>query len=227
MREIVFDTETTGLDPREGHKVVEIGCVELFNHLPTGNDKQWYINPERDMPEEAFNIHGLSEEFLREHPPFGEIAQDFLDYIGEAKLIAHNAMFDLKFINAELVGAGAPKIERERMIDTIPMAREKIPGAQYSLDALCRRFGIDLERREKHGALLDSELLAEVYLELIGGRQPGLTLVADNTAVGPAAAAGERKHREPRPHAATQAELDAHKTFVEKLTDPIWLGEEK
>lgn len=223
MREIVFDTETTGLDPKDGHRVVEIGCVELLNHLPTGNDKQWYVNPERDMPEEAFRIHGLSEEFLREHPVFGEVAQDFLDYIGEAKLIAHNAMFDLKFINAELVGTGAPKIERKRMIDTIVLAREKIPGAQYSLDALCRRFGIDLERREKHGALLDSELLAEVYLELIGGRQPGLTLVADNTAAGPAAA-GPRQHRDPRPHAATPAELDAHKAFVEKLTDPIWLS---
>jgi DNA polymerase-3 subunit epsilon len=226
MREIVFDTETTGLDPREGHRVVEIGCVELVNHLPTGNDKQWYINPERDMPEEAYRIHGLSEEFLKEHPVFADISGDFLAYIGEARLVAHNAMFDLKFINAELIAVGAPKIAPERMIDTIPLARQKIPGAQYSLDALCRRFDIDLERREKHGALLDSELLAEVYLELIGGRQPGLTLVSDNSAAGPAAA-GTREPREARPHAATPAELEAHKAFVEKLTDPIWLSDDK
>jgi DNA polymerase-3 subunit epsilon len=225
MREIVFDTETTGLDPLEGHRVVEIGCVELVNHLPTGNDRQWYINPERDMPEEAYQVHGLSEEFLKEFPVFADVVTEFLEYIGDARLVAHNALFDLKFINAELVAVGEPKLGQDRMIDTIQLARQKLPGAQYSLDALCRRFNVDLDKREKHGALLDSELLAEVYLELIGGRQPDLTLVSDDVRADPAAAAS-RQRREPRPHAAAPAELEAHRAFVATLTKPIWLSEE-
>lgn len=220
MREIVLDTETTGLDPDSGHRVVEIGCVELINHVPTGNSAQWYINPERDMPEEAFQIHGLSSEFLSDKPVFAEIADEFVSFLADAQVVAHNAFFDVKFLNAELAAVGKPQISRERVTDTIAVARQKIPGAQYSLDALCRRFNIDLTRREKHGALLDSELLAEVYLELIGGRQPGLVLAAERTET-----TVERKQREPlapRPHAATAEEIAAHRAFVAELTEPMW-----
>ena len=220
MREIVFDTETTGLDPATGHRVVEIGCVELVNHVPTGRTVQWYINPERDMPEEAFRIHGLSLEFLADKPVFAAVAQDFTDFVGEARLVAHNALFDLKFINAELVAVGREPYDRARIIDTIALAREKLPGAQFSLDALCRRFDIDLTRREKHGALLDAELLAEVYLELVGGRQPGLGLAVERRRH---RAAGEiREIRPPRPHAPLPEEEAAHAAFLADLKDPIW-----
>lgn len=220
MREIVFDTETTGLDPAAGHRVVEIGCVELVNHVPTGATQQWYINPEREMPDDAFRIHGLSDAFLADKPVFAAIADEFLGFIDGARLIAHNAMFDLKFINAELAALHLPAWPAEQVVDSIALARERIPGAQYSLDALCRRFEIDLSRREKHGALLDAELLAEVYLELIGGRQPGLGLAADaktrrQTGV-------ETEVRPPRPHAPTADELLAHAAFVATLKDPLW-----
>ncbi|MDP6565044.1 MAG: DNA polymerase III subunit epsilon [Alphaproteobacteria bacterium] len=220
MREIVFDTETTGLDPASGHRVVEIGCVELINHIPTGETRQWYINPERDMPEEAYQVHGLSEDFLGDKPVFAEVAGDFMAYIDGATLVAHNAGFDARFINAELAALDRPNLPAERLVDTIAMARQKIPGAQYSLDALCRRFGIDLSRRDKHGALLDAELLAEVYLELIGGRQPGLVLAADAAAARVVAA--ERPMRPPRPHAPTAEEGEAHRAFIATLDDPIW-----
>ncbi|MDA1099566.1 MAG: DNA polymerase III subunit epsilon [Proteobacteria bacterium] len=221
MREVVFDTETTGLDPAAGHRVVEIGCVELLNHMPTGETRQWYLNPQRDMPEEAFRVHGLSEEFLADKPIFAVVADDFLEFVGGAVLIAHNASFDMRFINAELAALDRPNLPQDRMLDTIAIARRKIPGAQYSLDALCRRFDIDLSAREKHGALLDAELLAEVYLELLGGRQPGLVLASEakgSTSPQPA----DRHARTPRAHAASAEEEAIHQVFVAKMKDPIW-----
>ena len=221
MREIVFDTETTGLDPAAGHRVVEIGCVELINHMPTGETRQWDLNPQRDMPEEAFNVHGLSEEFLADKPLFNAVVDDFLTFVDGAVLIAHNANFDMRFLNAELAALDRPNLPKDKVLDTIALARRKISGAQYSLDALCRRFNIDLSAREKHGALLDAELLAEVYLELIGGRQPGLVLASERKeeiSGDPA----ERKTRPARPHAPSAAEDAAHQAFVTKIKDPIW-----
>lgn len=177
MREIIFDTETTGLDPRSGDRVVEIGCVEILNLIPTGQTFHLYINPERDMPDEAFRIHGLSSEFLAAHPCFGDCVDRFLDFIGDdSRLIAHNAGFDFAFINAELERCGRPVLMRERIVDTLSLARRKHPGGSNRLDDLCNRYGIDLSRRTKHGALLDAELLAEVYAELMGGRQASLGL---------------------------------------------------
>ena len=221
MREIVFDTETTGLDPAAGHRVVEIGCVELINHMPTGETRQWYINPERDMPEDAFNVHGLSEEFLSDKPVFGAIAEDFLAFVEGAGLIAHNANFDIRFLNAELAALDRPNLPQDRVLDTIALARKNISGGQLSLDALCRRFNIDLSARQKHSALVDAELLAEVYLELIGGRQPDLVLA---TSQGAAVAMdnGERKARPPRPHAPTVEEAAEHQAFIAKLDNAIW-----
>jgi len=223
MREIVLDTETTGLDPLTGHRVVEIGCVELVNHLPTGNHFWKYCDPERDMPEEAFRVHGLSREFLTGKPKFAEIAEEFLEFIGEAKLVIHNASFDIGFLNAELARLKRPPIPFDRAIDTVTLARERFPGAQVNLDALCRRFQVDNSGRELHGALLDSQLLAEVYLELIGGRQPDLELAED--AAGETQTAGEtaeRKARPPRPHAPLPEERAAHAEMLEKIADPIW-----
>ena len=176
MREIILDTETTGLDPSSGDRIVEIGCIEAHNHMPTSEVFQCYINPERDMPEGAFAVHGLSDEFLADKPKFAEIADRFLEFIGDAPLVIHNAEFDLRFLNAEMALLGKVAMERSRTVDTLALARRRYPGAQVSLDALCRRFEIDLTRREKHGALLDAELLAEVYLYLMGGRQPGPVL---------------------------------------------------
>lgn len=178
MREIVFDTETTGLDPNSGDRVVEIGCLELVNRLPSGETFHVYINPERDMPKEAENVHGLSAAFLADKPLFADIAEAFLRFVGDAPLIAHNAAFDMKFINAELRGCGRADLSGHKVIDTLAMARQKFPGAPASLDALCRRFGVDNSNRDLHGALIDSELLAGVYLELSGGRQPGLVFEA-------------------------------------------------
>lgn len=182
LREIAFDTETTGLDPFTGDRVVEIGCVELINHLPSGNNFHVYINPERDMPQEAFKVHGLSEEFLSDKPKFAEIAQDFHDFIAGTPLIAHNAGFDVKFLNWELKEAGFPLIDQNLVIDSLVLARKKFPTGPNSLDALCNRFGIDNAKRTLHGALLDSEILADVYLELIGGRQTSLILSDKDTA---------------------------------------------
>ena len=221
MREIVLDTETTGLDPAVGHRIVEIAGLELLHHVPTGRTFREYINPERDMPEEAERIHGLSEAFLKDKPVFPEIAQRFLDFIGDAKLVIHNASFDMKFLNAELSSAGLETLEMARAVDTVALARQRFPGAQVSLDALCRRFEIDNSARTFHGALLDCELLAEVYLELRGGRQPDLVLEnrrSDAKAVAPAS----RDIRPPRPHAASAEEKAAHETMLEKLTDPLW-----
>ena len=231
MREIVLDTETTGFDPASGDRIVEIGAVELINHLPTGRTYHQFINPERPMPKEAFDVHGLGDDFLRDKPKFAEIAQDFIDFIGDdAKLVIHNAQFDMKFLNAELKTVGRPIMPYSRAVDTLEIARNKFPGAQNSLDALCRRFRIDNSNRTLHGALLDSELLAEVYLALQGGRQPGLVLdVAASTAGSPAAGgpAGAAP-RGPRPRALpprlTEAETIAHEAFVAKMGDKaVWL----
>jgi len=223
VREIVFDTETTGFDPKSGHRVVEIGCVELVNHVATGETFHCYINPERDMPPDAEAVHGLSIDFLSDKPLFNDIADDFIAFIGDAALIAHNAPFDMGFVNAELELTGRPALPMDKVIDTVQLARRKFPGAQVNLDALCRRFNVALSARVKHGALLDAELLAEVYLELIGGREPGLGLAAakatDRSAAKDAIA---RPRREPRPHQPTADELAAHIAFLEKLKQPIW-----
>ena len=221
MREIVLDTETTGLEPSNGDRVVEVACLELINHVPTGEHFQRYIDPERDMPEEAFRVHGLSEAFLRDHPPFAEMAEAFLDFIGDAKLVIHNADFDLKFLNAELSRLERVPIERSRVVDTLAMARRRFPGAQASLDALCRRFAIDNSARTLHGALLDCELLAEVYLQLRGGRQPGLALVQDR-AEQVEVKVVPRTACPARPHAPSEAELGAHGAMLDGIKDPIW-----
>jgi len=222
MREIVLDTETTGLDPNSGHRIVEIGCVETRYHITTGESFHVYINPERDMPEEAFNVHGLSEQFLSDKPVFAEVVEDFLAFIGDSPLVIHNAEFDMKFLNAELKKVGRPLLGRDRAVDTVTMARRKFPGAQANLDALCRRFEIDLSRRDKHGALLDAELLADVYLQLRGGAQPGLELAGDTSQSGRDSVVIERQARAPRPHAPSAEELVTHATLVESLKDPVW-----
>ena len=228
MREIVLDTETTGLDPGAGHRIVEIGAVELQHHLPTGREYHTYLDPEREMPEDAYAVHGLSDDFLAGKDRFADIADAFLDFIGDAPLVIHNAEFDLRFLNAELARTGRDPIDQARAVDTVLIARQKFPGARASLDALCQRFEIDLAVRDKHGALIDSHLLAAVYLELVGGRQPGFDLAAE---AGRSAAveAGERHRREPRRHlpgaAPTEAERAAHREFLKKLDSPIWLAE--
>ena len=230
MREIVLDTETTGLDPDEGHRVVEIGGVELINHIPTGRTYQEYINPERDMPAEAEKVHGISEAFLADKPVFAVIAEGFLEFVetdgqGEpspATLVIHNAAFDMKFLNSELSRLGHGRIGNDRVIDSLQLARQRFPGAPANLDALCRRFDVDTSARTKHGALLDSELLAEVYLGLIGGRQPGLDLAVDRKS-GRAEVSIDRVARPPRPHAPTAEESEAHRSFLETIKDPLWL----
>ena len=203
MREIVMDTETTGLSPADGHRIVEIGCVELLNHVPTGKVYHQYINPQRDMPTEAFEVHGLSEERLSKEPLFAEVADAFVEFIGDAKLVIHNAGFDMKFLNAELEWAGKPKLNYDRAIDTLAIARRKFPGSQASLDALCRRFNIDNSARELHGALLDSEILADVYLELIGGRQPDLVGSGNSDRRGQDGGASSEWKPTPRPKPLT------------------------
>ena len=204
--------------------MVEIGCVELDRHLPTGQVFHKYLNPERDMPDEAFRVHGLSEVFLSDKPVFAEVVSDFLEFIGDSPLIIHNAEFDMRFINAELTRLGFKPLPMSRSIDTVAMAKKKFPGSQVNLDALCRRFDVDLSRRTQHGALLDAELLAEVYLQLIGGRQPGFELAASGQS-GPAAASIviDRPFRDPRPHAPSAEEIAAHDAFVGKMKNPIWL----
>jgi len=222
VREIILDTETTGLDPANGDRIVEIGCVVAQHHIPTGETYHVYVNPERDMPVEAFNVHGLSEEFLAEKPVFAEIVGDFLEFIGDAQLVIHNASFDMKFLNAELKRLGFPILPMDRSTDTVALARRTFPGAQASLDALCRRFEIDLSRREKHGALLDAELLAEVYLQLRGGRQPDLALAGSERKSADGPAIVQRQARPARPHAPSAEELAAHATLVDSLNEPIW-----
>lgn len=224
MREIVLDTETTGFEPSEGHRLVEVGCVELVNHVATGVTFHKYCNPERDMPPEAERVHGLSIEFLSQHPCFREIAQDFVAFVGDSPLIIHNAQFDMKFLNAELMLCGLSPLPMEQAVDTVTMARRKYPGSPVSLDALCRRFQIDNSSRTYHGALLDAQLLAEVYLELVGGREPGLALTADAGGADGGGVRVDRPYRAPRPHAPTAEELAAHAAFVEKrLKGALWL----
>ena len=223
MREVVLDTETTGLDPRSGHRIVEIGCVELINHMATGKHFHKYLNPERDIPEQASVIHGLTEEFLSSQPVFADIAEEFEVFIGGSTLVIHNAEFDLGFINAEREKINQPPIAPDLAIDTVSLARRKFPGAQANLDALCRRFKIDNSDRSLHGALKDARLLAEVYLELIGGRQQNLGLSAEERKIVEAA---EKNRRPPRPHAPTDAEQLAHAQFIEKLESPIWKSED-
>lgn len=225
IREIVFDTETTGIDPLKGDRVLEIGCLELINHLPTGRTLHLYINPERDVPAEAVAVHGLTAEFLSDKPIFSEVADAFLDFIADDILIAHNADFDVMFMNAELTRLGFPRLEKRRVRDTLAIARQKFPGSPASLDALCKRFNIDNSGRTLHGALLDSQLLAEVYLELLGGRQITLDLSAQNAAQSneTKTVAAPRKMREPRSFPVCESELAAHATMLEKIKDALWL----
>ncbi len=230
MREIVFDTETTGLDPKTGDRMVEIGCVELLNRVPTGATYHAYYNPERDMPAAAEAVHGLSSAFLAEKPLFRDTADEFLEFIGDAPLVAHNAGFDFGFINNELELIGREAVSLDRMVDTVAIARKKHPGAKLSLDALCTRYGVDRSHRVKHGALLDAELLAQVYVELTGGRQIGLELAADAApeeqseegAIEAILPRPEGVRREPRPHQASEEELARHKAFLEEIESPLW-----
>ena len=225
MREIVFDTETTGLNPAGGDRMVEIGCVEIFNRVETGRHFHAYFNPERDMPFEAQEVHGLTNLFLSDKPRFGDRAEELLEFIEDSPLVAHNASFDFGFLNYELEKCGRPSVSMHRMVDTLTLARSKHPGAKHSLDALCMRFGIDRSHRVKHGALLDAQLLAQVYVELTGGRQIGLGLVADAGSIPIDQAAGPITVREPRParpHSALAEELERHRAFIAKLVNPLW-----
>jgi len=219
MREIVLDTETTGFDPTTGDRIVEIGCVELFNHMVTGKTYHQYINPMRDMPEDAFKVHGISSDFLRDKPVFAKVGKAFLDFVGDAKLVIHNASFDMKFLNAELGWMGLPLLPMDQAIDTLLIARKRFPGSPASLDALCRRFSIDTSARTLHGALLDSEILAEVYLELIGGRQPDFALSTNTAATGTSDSNSWRPMARPNPLPGrlTASEQAAHDAFVETL----------
>lgn len=229
MREIVLDTETTGLDPEDGHRLIEIGCVEIINYLPTGKNLHIYINPERDVPAEAVSVHGLTEEFLSDKPVFAQVYDEFLEFIEGASLVIHNAEFDLKFLNYELKKVGHKGLGNFKVVDTLLMARKKFPGAPANLDALCRRFSIDNSARELHGALLDSEILAEVYLELLGGRQHGLGL-AEEAGGGSLGDAGEqinavvpkRQKREARKFDVPEAEALLHEEMLGKIKDPLW-----
>ena len=225
MREIVFDTETTGLNPAGGDRMVEIGCVEIFNRVETGRHFHAYFNPERDMPFEAQEIHGLSNLFLSDKPRFAERVEELLDFIEDSPLVAHNAGFDFGFLNFELDRCGRGAVGMHRMVDTLMLARSRHPGAKHSLDALCVRFGIDRSHRVKHGALLDAQLLAQVYVELTGGRQIGLGLVAETVSVAVPASARPVTIREPRParpHFAAAEELERHRAFISRLVEPLW-----
>jgi DNA polymerase III subunit epsilon len=224
MREIVFDTETTGFDFASGDRLVEIGCVELVNRVETGRTFHAYYHPERDMPEEAVRVHGLRLDFLSKHPPFGHGAAALVDFLGDAPLVAHNAGFDFGFLNGELGRAGHPPVCTTRMVDTLAMARSRHPGAKHSLDALCTRYGIDRSHRVLHGALLDAQLLAQVYVELTGGRQIGLGLVAEATALVAAAVPEPRARpvRPPRHFAPSDGELAAHAAFMAGIANPLW-----
>ena len=220
MREIILDTETTGLDPKKGHRLVEIGAVELINHTPTGVTYQTYINPERDVDHGAQEVHGLTTEFLKQQPTFGDISAEFINFLSDSTLIIHNAPFDLAFINMELRNLNLASIPPERVVDTLLLARKKFPGAQASLDALCRRFSIDNRHRDLHGALVDAALLADVYIELIGGKEPTLGLSARK-----AKTVGNdttRIYQKPRSFPVSEEELELHRAFVATLINPIW-----
>lgn len=228
MREIIFDTETTGFDPNTGDRLVEIGCIEMVNKVTTGATFHAYFNPQRDMPAGAEAIHGLSSAFLADKPLFGARAAELLDFLADSPLVAHNASFDFGFLNAELAICGLPPVDKARMVDTVLIARAKHPGAKNSLDALCTRYGIDRSHRTLHGALLDAELLAQVYVELLGGRQIGFELASEQ---GEAQASDvtvtgkqDKMFRPARPHAASAAELAAHAVFLESIKAPLWLS---
>jgi DNA polymerase III subunit epsilon len=226
VREIVLDTETTGLDPSNGHRLIEIGCIELVNRFPTGRTFHRYVNPERDIPAEAFAVHGISTEFLKDKPGFSAIADELLTFLGDAPLVIHNAQFDLGFINAELERAAKPTLARERLVDTLLLARRKYPAGPNRLDDLCARYAIDNSRRSKHGALLDAELLAEVYVELIGARQATLILVDTNAGSGQSIAgiATLRTRAAPLPIRVSPADRDTHRSFIATLgAAPIWV----
>ena len=223
MREIVLDTETTGLDPAQGHRVVEIGCVELFNSIPTGQTYHVYLNPERDMPEEAQRVHGLSAEFLKDKPLFAHIADEFLAFIGNDRLVIHNAEFDIKFLNAELKKHNRPVLSFDRVLDTLALARRRNPGGSNSLDALCSRYNIDNSRRTKHGALLDSEILAEVYAELLGGRQSNLGLSDSRKPTAGVAVKTARARPNPLPARITAQDMTEHEAFIAQMGDKaLW-----
>lgn len=223
IREIVLDTETTGLKALQGDRIVEIGCVELHNRLPTGTVYHVYVNPERSISDEVVAVHGLTEAFLSDKPVFAEVVGDFLDFIADAPLVIHNASFDMGFLNAELTRIGMTTLPMQRSIDTVMMARRMFPGAPASLDALCKRFGVDATERQLHGALLDARLLADVYLELCGGRQPGLDMAAETTAVLDAVIDTSRRvRREPRQYAVTDSESMEHEAFIGTIKQPLW-----
>jgi DNA polymerase-3 subunit epsilon len=226
MREIVFDTETTGLDPIQGDRLVDLGCIELINRVPSGKTFHCYFNPERDMPEPAFKVHGLSIDFLKDKPLFAHKVEELIEFLGDAPLIAHNAMFDLGFLNAELERAKRTAVARERLVDTLMLARRKHPGGSNRLDDLCARYRIDNSKRVKHGALLDAELLAEVYVELIGARQANLGLAAVDAGAGETRvmAIAVRTRPQPLPPRIAADELDAHRAFIATLGDAaLWL----
>ena len=226
MREIVFDTETTGLSPAGGDRMVEIGCIEMIGRVETGRHFHCYFNPQRSMPREAEAVHGLGDTFLSDKPMFADKAEDLLAFIGESPLVAHNASFDFGFLNNELGRCGRNAVCMTRMVDTLVLARSRHPGAKHSLDALCSRYGVDRSQRVKHGALLDAQLLAQVYIELTGGRQIGLGLVADQPGLGPIASAGDviadRSVRQARAHQPTDAEVERHRLFLTKIASPLW-----
>ena len=222
MREIVLDTETTGLNPEEGHRIVEIGCIEMVNRVKTGRFFHRYVNPERDMPEQAFNVHGISSEFLQDKPLFVDIAGEFVEFIKDARLIIHNAKFDLKFLNHELLLVKHSQIISHEIIDTLLLARKKFPGSPANLDALCRKFNIDLTKRSKHGALLDSELLAEVYIGLTGGIQSTLFTEKKIEDISKLALVSKGELRKTRDFAISQEEESLHREFIDKIKNPIW-----
>jgi DNA polymerase-3 subunit epsilon len=224
MREIIFDTETTGLDPSQGDRLVEMGCIEMVNRVATGRSFHAYYNPERSMPAQAEAVHGLSDSFLSDKPLFAQSVEELLAFLADSPLVAHNATFDFGFLNAELAICGLEPVSETRMVDTLAIAKRRHPGAKLSLDALCTRYGIDRSHRTRHGALLDAELLAQVYVELTGGRQIGLELSADQGAdiVPIRKLTIEREYRAPRPHQASAQELERHKAFVAEMENPLW-----
>lgn len=222
MREIVFDTETTGLSFARGDRMVEIGCIELINRVPTGAEFHAYFNPERPMPVEAYDVHGLSEVFLADKPLFADLAAQLLGFIADSPLVAHNASFDFGFLNGELRHCGYPPVSSARMVDTVALARQRHPGAKHSLDALCTRYGIDRSHRALHGALIDAHLLARVYIELTGGRQIGLGLVSEAAAPAPAGEARPRPGRAPRLFAPSAEEHARHAEFLATISNPLW-----
>lgn len=228
MREIIIDTETTGLKPADGHRIIEIGGLEMVNHVPTGNTYHVYINPERDIEPTAMAVHGITDEQVASAPKFAEVVDGFLEFIQDSPLVIHNAPFDMGFLNAEFARCDKPELPNDRAIDTLAMARRKFPGGQASLDALCRKFNIDNTHRSLHGAMVDADLLADVYIELIGGKQPGLTLTVASDQAAPQQAqisavpkAGSQMH-EARRHLPSTDELKAHDEFIDGLKDPMW-----